>query len=201
MVRGVSGQGVGGPTFRVGVECGVCVERCPFDVEISSPRCARRRRGLRNKLHKQDLVCACTPSRQTPKWLSRCSALVSLSSAGPQFLIVSICYFHYSMLEWGNRHGSIPEMIQKRKNAVCKRLTRIFDHGPVAGPAGNRLCQARRPDDGCAERISNTAPWASPPSAGQKTALCSKPRAWRSGRQSPATAIRVVWRPCWTAGR
>ena len=34
MVRGISGQGFGGPTFRVGVECGVCVERCPFDVDI-----------------------------------------------------------------------------------------------------------------------------------------------------------------------
>jgi ferredoxin len=34
VVRGVSGQGVGGPTFCVGVECGVCVERCPFGVEI-----------------------------------------------------------------------------------------------------------------------------------------------------------------------
>ena len=34
MVRRVSGQGIGGPTFRVGVECGTCVERCPFDVEI-----------------------------------------------------------------------------------------------------------------------------------------------------------------------
>ena len=32
MVRGISGQNVGGPTFCVGVECGVCVERCPFDV-------------------------------------------------------------------------------------------------------------------------------------------------------------------------
>ena len=34
MVCGVPGQGIGGPTFCVGVECGVCVERCPFDVEI-----------------------------------------------------------------------------------------------------------------------------------------------------------------------
>jgi len=34
MVRWVSGQGFGGPTFRVGVACGVCMERCPFDVEI-----------------------------------------------------------------------------------------------------------------------------------------------------------------------
>jgi predicted aldo/keto reductase-like oxidoreductase len=34
VVRGVPGEGFGGPTFRVGVECGVCVERCPFDVEI-----------------------------------------------------------------------------------------------------------------------------------------------------------------------
>jgi hypothetical protein len=34
VVRGVSGQGLGGPTFRVGVECGVCMERCPFDVDI-----------------------------------------------------------------------------------------------------------------------------------------------------------------------
>jgi len=34
VVCGVSGQGFGGPTFRVGVECGVCVERCPFEVEI-----------------------------------------------------------------------------------------------------------------------------------------------------------------------
>jgi len=30
----VPGQGFGDPTFCVGVECGVCVERCPFDVEI-----------------------------------------------------------------------------------------------------------------------------------------------------------------------
>ena len=34
LVRGVPGQGLGGPTFCVGVECGVCVERGPFDVEI-----------------------------------------------------------------------------------------------------------------------------------------------------------------------
>jgi predicted aldo/keto reductase-like oxidoreductase len=34
VVRGIPGQSLGGPTFCVGVECGVCVERCPFDVEI-----------------------------------------------------------------------------------------------------------------------------------------------------------------------
>jgi len=36
MACGVSGQGPGGPTVRVGVECGVCVEqRCPFEVKAS----------------------------------------------------------------------------------------------------------------------------------------------------------------------
>jgi hypothetical protein len=30
----VSGQGLRGPTFGVGIECGVCIERSPFDVEI-----------------------------------------------------------------------------------------------------------------------------------------------------------------------
>jgi ferredoxin len=39
VVRGVPGQGLGSPTLSdaasaVGVECGVCVERCPFDVDI-----------------------------------------------------------------------------------------------------------------------------------------------------------------------
>jgi predicted aldo/keto reductase-like oxidoreductase len=34
VVCGVSGQGVGGPTERGDVECGICVERCPFDVDI-----------------------------------------------------------------------------------------------------------------------------------------------------------------------
>ena len=39
------------------------------------------------------------------------------------------------MLEWGNRHGSIPEMIQKGKHHVQKAHPHL-DHGPVAGPAG-----------------------------------------------------------------
>ena len=39
VVRGVPGQGLDGPTLSdaasaVGIECGVCVERCPFDVDI-----------------------------------------------------------------------------------------------------------------------------------------------------------------------
>jgi predicted aldo/keto reductase-like oxidoreductase len=34
VVRGVSGQSFRRPTERGDVECGVCVERCPFDVEI-----------------------------------------------------------------------------------------------------------------------------------------------------------------------
>jgi hypothetical protein len=34
VVRGVPGQGVGSPTFRVDIECGVCLERCPFEVDI-----------------------------------------------------------------------------------------------------------------------------------------------------------------------
>jgi predicted aldo/keto reductase-like oxidoreductase len=34
VVRRVFGRGFGGPTFRVGVECGICVQRCPFDVKI-----------------------------------------------------------------------------------------------------------------------------------------------------------------------
>ena len=33
MVYRVSAQGLGGPTFRMGVKCGVCLERCPFEVE------------------------------------------------------------------------------------------------------------------------------------------------------------------------
>jgi len=34
MVRRGSGCGFGGPTFHVGVACCICVERCPFEVEI-----------------------------------------------------------------------------------------------------------------------------------------------------------------------
>jgi predicted aldo/keto reductase-like oxidoreductase len=39
MVCSVPGRGLGDPTLSdaasaVGVECGVCVERCPFDVDI-----------------------------------------------------------------------------------------------------------------------------------------------------------------------
>ena len=34
VVRGDAGPGLRGPTFCVGLECGACVERCPFGVEV-----------------------------------------------------------------------------------------------------------------------------------------------------------------------
>ena len=41
MVYRIPGQGFGGPTLSdaasaVGVECGICLERCPFGVEITA---------------------------------------------------------------------------------------------------------------------------------------------------------------------